>query len=173
MKIGVIVMALFGLLNAEWLSGFFDSTPTPYYTMSIDLSKAGNVVESDIRIDKKYSVEILLDLYSYTRMKAANKTSQASRDKYAQIQEKYFGGMGNSLPIFPIKLTIEKYGIHDMETVVDQVYYTNLRTTTSSRLIGEFKLQNGKYHVKVETVEDYPELAYLDVVVEIDYVRAK
>jgi hypothetical protein len=40
-------------------------------------------------------------------------------------------------------------------------------------LIDEFKLQNGKYHMKIETVENYPELEYLDVVVEIDYIRTK
>jgi len=86
--------------------------------------------------------------------------------------EKYFG-RDKPLPIFPIKLTVTKYEKNSTTTVVDKVYYTNSRTTTSSRFIDEFNLENGKYHIKIEVVESYPELAYLDVVVEIDYIRAK
>lgn len=165
-------MALMSCLHAGWFGDLFDSTPTPYYTMPIDLSMAGNVAETDIRIDKRYSVEILLDYYSYNRLSKEKKLKE-NRDKYAHIIEKYFG-RNEPLPIFPIKLTVLKYEKTGTSIVVDKIYYTHSRTTTSSRFIDEFKLQEGsKYHIKVEAVEGYPELAYLDVIVEIDYIRAK
>jgi 5-hydroxyisourate hydrolase-like protein (transthyretin family) len=170
-KTGVIIMALVSLLNAGWFRNLFDFTPTPYYTMPIDLSKAGNVAETDIRIDKKYSVEILLDYYSYFRLSKDKKQGE-NRDKYIYITNKYFG-RDKPLPVFPIKLTITKYEKNSTSVVVNKIYYTNSQTTTSSRLIDEFKLQNGKYHMKIETVENYQELEYLDVVVEIDYIRTK
>ena len=53
LKIGVITMALLSFLNAGWLGNLFDSMPTPYYTMPIDLSKAGNVAETDIRAESR------------------------------------------------------------------------------------------------------------------------
>jgi hypothetical protein len=53
-KTGVIIMALFGFLNAGWFSHLFDSTPTPPITVPIDLSKAGSKVEFDVRLPKKY-----------------------------------------------------------------------------------------------------------------------
>ena len=52
-KIGVITMALLSFLNAGWLGNLFDSMPTPYYTMPIDLCKAGNVAETDIRAESR------------------------------------------------------------------------------------------------------------------------
>lgn len=171
LKIGVITMALLSFLHAGWLGNLFDDTPTPYHTIPVDLSKLGNVAETDIRIDEKYSVEILLDYYSYHRL-SKEKKHGVNHDKYVYIMEKYFG-RDKPLPTFPIKLTITKYEKTGNNVVVDKIYYTNSRTTTSSRLIDEFNLENGKYHIKVETVENYPELADLDVVVEIDYIRAK
>ncbi len=172
LKIGVITMALMSFLNANWFTDLFDDTPTPYYTMPIDLSKAGNIVETNIRIDKQYSVEILLDYYSYSRLSKEKKLKE-NHDKYVHIMEKYFG-KNKPLPIFPIKLTVLKYEKTGTSIVVDKTYYTNSRTTTSSRLIDELKLQeDGKYHIKIETVKDYPELSYLDVIVEIDYIRTK
>ena len=165
-------MALMSFLHAGWLGNILGFTPTPYYTMPIDLSKAGNIAETDILIDKRYSVEILLVYYSYFRLSEEKKLKE-NHDKYVQIMKKYFG-RDEPLPIFSIKLTVLKYEKTGTSIVVDKIYHTHSRTTTSSRLIDEFKFEEGsKYHIKVETVEDYPELAYLDVVVEIDYIRAK
>ncbi len=159
-------MALLSFLNAGWLGNLFDSTPTPRYTMAIDLSKAGNIAETDIRIDEKYSVYVEL-YYDYRKQKI-------SGDRYGEIIDKYFG-RHKLFPIFPIKLTVLKYEKTGTTMVVDKIYYTNsLGRTYSSREIDEFKLQEGsKYHIKVETVEDYPELAELNVEVVIGYIKAK
>ena len=166
LKIGVITMVLLSFLNAGWLGNLFDSTPTPYYTMPIDLSKAGNIAETDIRIDEKYSVYVEL-YYDYRKQKI-------SGDRYGEIIDKYFG-RHKLFPIFPIKLTVLKYEEIGMSIVTDKTYYTNsLGRTYSSRGIDEFKLQEGaKYHIKVETIENYPELAELNVEVAIGYIKAK
>ena len=159
-------MALISFLNAGWFGNLFDSTPTPRYTMAIDLSKAGNVAETDIRIDEKYSVYV--ELYSdYEKQKI-------NLDRYRELKTKYFG-KDKPLPIFPVKLTVLKYEKTGASIVVDKIYYTNLLgRTTSSRGIDVFNLQEGsKYHIKVETVEDYPELAEFNVEVAIGYIKAK
>ncbi|WP_291750926.1 MULTISPECIES: DUF5625 family protein [unclassified Sulfuricurvum] len=159
-------MALMSFLHAGWFGDLFDSTPTPRHTMAIDLSKAGNVAETDIRIDEKYSVYVEL-YYDYRKQKIGG-------DRYGEIIEKYFG-RHKAFPIFPIKLTVLKYEKTGTSIVVDKIYYTNsLGRTYSSREINEFKLQEGaKYHIKVETVEDYPELAELNVEVAIGYYKTK
>ena len=54
LKIGIITMALFGFLQAGWLSDLFDNTPTPPITKFIDLSKSGSKVEFTTRIPKEY-----------------------------------------------------------------------------------------------------------------------
>jgi len=153
-------------LHAGWLSNLFDSTPTPYYAMPIDLSKAGNIAETDIRIDEKYSVYVEL-YYDYRKQKIGG-------DRYGEIIEKYFG-RHKAFPIFPIKLTVLKYEKTGTSIVVDKIYYTNsLGRSYSSRGIDKFKFQEGaKYHIKVETVEDYPELVELNVKVVIGYIKAK
>ena len=159
-------MALLSFLNAGWLGNLFDSTPTPRYTMPIDLSKAGNVAETDIRIDEKYSVYVDL-VYDHRKQKV-------NLARYSEISDKYFGRDRHALPIFPIKLTVMKHEKTGTSMVVDKIYYTNSRMSSSDRLIDEFELQKGsKYHIKVETVEDYPELAELNVEVAIGYIKAK
>ena len=166
LKIGVITMALLSFLNAGWLGDLFDSTPTPYYTMPIDLSKAGNIAETDIRIDEKYSVYVDL-VYDHRKQKI-------SLERYSEISDKYFGSDRHSLPIFPIKLTVLKYEKTGTTVVVDKIYYTNSRMSSSDRLIDEFNFQeDSKYHIKVETAENYPELAELNVEVAIGYIKAK
>lgn len=159
-------MALLSFLNAGWLGNLLGFTPTPYYKMPIDLSKAGNVAETDIRIDEKYSVYVEL-YYDYRKQKI-------SGDRYGEIIDKYFG-RHKLFPIFPIKLTVLKYEKTGTTMVVDKIYYTNsLGRSYSSRLIDDFKLQEGgKYRIKIETVEDYPELAELSVEVVIGYIKAK
>jgi hypothetical protein len=167
LRIGVITMALMSFLHAGWLGNLFDSTPTPRYTMPIDLSKAGNVAETDIRIDEKYSV--------YVELYHDHRKQKITTDRYRELKNKYFGSDRHSLPVFPIKVTVMKYEKTGNSMVVDKIYYTNsLGRTTSSRLIDEFKLQkDSKYHIKVETVENYPELAELNVEVAIGYYKTK
>lgn len=159
-------MMSMSFLHAGWFGDLFDFTPTPYYTMPIDLSKAGNVSETDIRIDEKHYIYVEL-YYDYRKQKI-------SGDRYGEIIDKYFG-RHKLFPIFPIKLTVLKYEEIGMSIVTDKIYYTNsLGRTYSSRGIDKFKLQEGsKCHVKVETVEDYPELADLNVEVVIGYIKAK
>lgn len=159
-------MALMSFLHAGWFGDLFDSTPTPRYTMPIELSKAGNVAETDIRIDEKHYVYVDL-VYDHRKQKV-------SLDRYRELKSKYFGSDRHSLPIFPIKLTVMKYEKTGASIVVDKIYYTNTRMSSSDRLIDEFILQEGaKYHIKVETVEDYPDLAELNVEVAIGYIKAK
>jgi len=160
-------MALMSFLHAGWLGNLLGFTPTPYYKMPIDLSKAGNVAETDIRIDEKYSVYVML---SYDPRK-----QKISRGRYGEISDKYFGDeIKPTLPIFPIKLTVMKYEKTGTAIIVDKTYYTNTQRASATRHVGEFKLQEGaKYHIKVETVEDYPELAELNVEVVIGYIKAK
>ncbi len=166
LRIGVITMALMSFLHAGWLGNLFDSTPTPRYTMPIDLSKAGNVAETDIRIDERYGVYVEL-FFDYRKQKI-------NLDRYRQIVDKYFGRDRHSLPIFPIKLTVLKYEKTGTSVVADKIYYTNMRTSDLDRRIDSFALQEGsKYHIKIETVEDYPELADLNVEVAIGYIKAK
>lgn len=160
-------MALMSFLHAGWLGNILGFTPTPYYKMPIDLSKAGNIAKTDIRIDKKYSVEVAL------RYDFRLQQDQFSRDKFKRIVEKYFRPTNGNFPVFPIKLTVINYDKTGENTMVNKIYYTDSWTSTSNRLIDEFNLKNGKYHFKIETVEDYPELADLAVVVEIDYIQAK
>lgn len=104
-----------------------------------------------------------------------HRKQKVNLDKYRQIVDKYFGSDRHSLPVFPIKITVMKYEKTGTSMVVDKIYYTNsLGRTTSSRLIDEFKLQkDSKYHIKVEAVENYPELAELNVEVAIGYYKAK
>lgn len=165
-RIGIITMTLISFLHAGWLGNLLDSTPTPYYTMPIDLSKAGNVAETDIRIDEKH--------YIYVELYYDHREQKISRERYQEISNKYFGRY-EPFPIFPIKLTVLKYEKTGTSVMADKIYYTNsLGRSYSSRGIDKFKLQEGsKYHIKVETVEDYPELAELNVEVVIGYIKAK
>lgn len=167
LKIGVITMALMSFLHAGWLGNLFDSTPTPRHTMAIDLSKAGNVAETDIRIDEKYSVYVDL-VYDHRKQKV-------SLERYSKISDKYFGDETKpTVPIFPIKLTVMKYEKNTTTVIVDKTYYTNTRRASGTRHIGEFKFQEGaKYHIKVEAVENYIELADLNVEVAIGYYKTK
>lgn len=166
LKIGVITMALMSFLHAGWLGDLFDSTPTPRHTMAIDLSKAGNIAETDIRIDEKYGVYV--ELYSDHRKQ------EISLNRYKELISKYFGDNRHSLPIFPIKLTVLKYEQTGTSVVVDKIYYTNIYRGFGGRRIDSFTFQEGaKYHIKVETVEDYPELAELNVEVAIGYIKTK
>ncbi|MDD3343657.1 MAG: DUF5625 family protein [Sulfurospirillaceae bacterium] len=159
-------MALLSFLNAGWLVDLFDSTSTPRYTMAIDLSKAGNVAETDIRIDEKYSV--------YVELYYDHREQKISRDRYGEISDKYFGRY-EPFPIFLVKLTVLKYEKNGTSIVANKIYYTSsLGRSYSSRGIDKFNLQEGsKYHIKVETVEDYPELAEFNVEVAIGYIKAK
>lgn len=159
-------MALLSFLHAGWLGNLLGFTPTPYYKMPIDLSKAGNVAETDIRIDEKY--------YTYVELYYDHRKQKISRDRYREINDKYFGRY-EPFPIFPIKLTVLKYEKNGTSIVVDKIYHTSsLGRSYSSRGIDKFKLQEGsKYRIKVETVEDYPELAELNVEVVIGYIKAK
>jgi hypothetical protein len=53
LKIGVITMALMSFLHAGWLTNLFDSMPTEPIRIPINLSKAGSVAETEVRVEEK------------------------------------------------------------------------------------------------------------------------
>ncbi|ACZ12024.1 hypothetical protein Sdel_0995 [Sulfurospirillum deleyianum DSM 6946] len=160
-------MALLSFLNAGWLGNLFDNTPTPYYTMPIDLSKTGNVAETDIRIDKEYRTGIALN-YDFRRQK-----NKMTRNEYNNIKV-FFGNSYTSGTAIPVKLKIEKIMDKNETTILNDIIIVdnNGGHELHSSLIKEIALSQGKYRIKVETTEDFSELSDLSVLVEIYYIRA-
>ncbi len=72
-------MALMSFLHAGWLSGWFDSTPTPPISIPIDLSEAESVAETEVRVEEKGAYYFSLEFLYTDEMKDGIRDSDVAR----------------------------------------------------------------------------------------------
>ena len=61
-KIGVILMALTTFSFSNWFTNLFDRTPTPPFSLPIDLSTAGSSIETEVRVKEDGWYDFMIDI---------------------------------------------------------------------------------------------------------------
>jgi hypothetical protein len=177
-KTGVIIMALFGFLNAGWFSHLFDSTPTPPITVPIDLSKAGSIVELKVRIKEKgtyyFTLEFLyanpkkfgwLDMDKAEKIVGLNGYNPSDGKQLSYCDYEYAKRtLGNLIDknydcdgtVIPIMLSVYKLNKdQSKKLILDKTYMTKGMGIGSgpSRDFEALRLDKGKYSIRVENIK--------------------
>ncbi len=179
-------MALMSFLHAGWLGDLFDSTPTPPISVPIDLSKAGSVVETEVRIDDDSHNYIFSLHFFYINPKEDGKVDAkkvlkfAGFNAYDPFNGKQIGygdyeqakrNLGDLIDetyncdgtVVPIQLTIYQLGENNSRTlVIDKSFfskgYNGGSGKYSSREFAAIDLAKGRYLVKVQSINGFVEL---------------
>ncbi|MGE3612528.1 MAG: DUF5625 family protein [Sulfurimonas sp.] len=178
LKIGVITMALMSFLHAGWLGDLFDNTPKPPIAVPIDMSKAGNTAEIVIRSDDSDKTRYFS---LYFVMGVPGQYQITSKDWL----EKFVGHgsiEGTRTPVMLIIYSLEK----DKESILFLNKTIEAGGTDSrgfklngqniiyaNRWIDAIKLPQGKYHIKLENLQDFPELKEIEIYFAIHGGRGK
>ncbi|MDR1614897.1 MAG: DUF5625 family protein [Campylobacteraceae bacterium] len=138
--------------------------PMPPYLLAIDLSKSGNVYETDIRIYDE-------GLYDFD-FKFIVKRSKEDGGADRAIVSSFTGNPHSNGTMIPVKLSIYKLNKDDeKERIIDDIYHTNGRNgSTSNSIIRRIKptiLNKGIYQVRLETLEDFEFLVGREIYLEI------
>lgn len=178
-------MALVSFLNAGWFSGWFDSTPTPPISIPIDLSKAGSVVETEVRVEEKGAYYFSLVFLYTDEMKDGIRDANIARkiigcngyqasngmqlrfcdyesakqDLGSLIDETY----NSDGTIIPIKLTLfQMLDDGTKKRISDKSYQT--RGDNGGwryHMMRDFEmiiLEKGKYSIRVENIKSISEM---------------
>ena len=173
-------MALLSFLNAGWLGNLFDSTPTEPIRLPIDLSKAGSVVEIEVRVTEYgayyFSLEFLYTdktkdgirdakiarkIAGYNAYRPSGEQSRhytlelAKQDSGSLIDETY-NLDGTTIPIRLTFSQIEKDGSRKL--IKDEIYQTRGAGSNLEREFEKFFLDKGKYSIRVENIEGISEM---------------
>jgi len=180
-KLGVIIMALSASLFGNWFTNLFDRTPIPPLHSPIDLSTAGSVVETEVRVEEDGWYDFMIDIpyengkvikgvkdvmlvrkiIGYNRYNPRTGEQLRSLD-YDYIYEK-FKKQGILIDkeytadgvIIPIRLIIN----NQKNIILDKVYQSKgYGNTKSYRTIIEMQLKKGKYNMRLENIKSIVEM---------------
>lgn len=177
LKTGVIIMALFSFLQANWFTDLFDDTPKPPIYVPIDMSKAGKVADFIIRSDdsEKYRV---FSLYFATRVDGKYYFHWNSWiykflghcPRYATEPQCY--NMKGT--VTPVKLTVYRLEkAKEPKLLFDKTKYTcgiegglfkinGQKGRYEERSLLMTELPKGKYRIKLENLKSFPELKKIE-----------
>jgi hypothetical protein len=178
LKIGVITMALMSFLHAGWFGDLFDRTPTPPIAIPINLSKSGSTAEIVIRSDDSDKIRVF-SLYFVIGKKG--------KDSYSRNHWIYeFVGRPGSGTVTPVKLTIYRIekdkeptlfyeGRIEVEDSSGSGLGINKREDIAymKRRIDSMYLSEGKYRIRLENLQDFPELKETEIYFAIHGGRGK
>lgn len=174
-------MALLSFLNAGWLSDLFDSTPTPPVYIPIDLSKKGNVAEMVIRSDDS-EVTRYFSLIFATRIDGKY---ELGIDHWIYRFLKIFDGNSIEGTKTPVRLTIyrlekEKEPVLLLDKTIEAVernggigILNGQKGSYWRRYIYSKELSQGYYRIKLENLQDFPELKDIDIFFGVHFGRGK
>ena len=148
-------------LHAGWLSDFFDSTPTPPFKVAVNLSKKGNVFETKISITEKRAYVLALH-FLYVDPKKDGGSDIKRLQKFIGNPVAYDAHTGTEIrtgtPI-PLRVSIVKWNTNKTSTLImDKNYLTKGRDGSIVRHIDILPLEEGKYIVRLESLENVDEL---------------
>lgn len=160
------VMSLMVVALFMGLSGcsFINSTPTPPLKMPIALYQAGSVAESDLEIEQDDRINFQLTFFVNDQ--------PGHRDRLRD----FWGRPGtNGVPV-PLKIRLIKYAVPKNIVVLDKTYSVSQRSRHAEKYFGKdiasLNIAEGKYRIRVETIEAFRQLADTRVQFAVYYVRA-
>ena len=177
-KIGVIVMALFGFLQAGWFANLFDSTPTPPIAVPIDLSKKGSTAEVVIRSDDS-------DKSRYFSIYFVVGVSGVIDKLHEHLSETFIGYGPRQGVITPVRLTIyrikkDKEPILFLDKTIEagESHFRGFelngqKVIYDDRYIYATELPEGKYRIRLKNLQDFPELKEIETYFAIHGGRGK
>lgn len=197
LKIGVITMAIFGFLYANWFGDLFDDTPTLPIEVPIDLTKPSKI-ETKVRIKDRESYYITLEFKLGVGLKDAKKVRKfvgynvyfpydgkpLRLVKYDFVKQdlarggiyvdKSYNPDGTTVPI---RMTIYKLGKNNTRKLfLDKMYMTKGCNGGGDGIMRNFAhllLDKGKYLFKIENLKGFPELKDNKIVFTIHPVYTK
>ena len=178
LKIGVITMALLSFLNANWFTDLFDDTPKPPIYVPIDMSKTGKVADFIIRSDDSEKTRYFSLVFA-TRV-------DGKYDFHWDSWIYKFLGHGSIEGIkTPARLTIYRLKKDEEPTLIfDKVIkaggtiggkgvLNKQKGNYSMRYIYSRKLPQGHYRIKLENLQNFPELKDINIFFGVHFGRGK
>lgn len=179
-------MALSTLSFSNWFTDLFDSTPTPPITLPIDLSTAGSVVETEVRVKEDGWYDFMIDI-PYENSKVVNGVRDSNIANKIIGYNRYNPRTGEQLRsldydylyeklkkqgilidknytadgvIIPIKLIIKQMiDSKNIKLIIDKVYQSKgYGNTKVYRAIVELQLKKGKYTMRLENINSIKEM---------------
>jgi len=144
---------------------FFNSTPTPPLKIPIALHQAGTVLETDVEIEQDDRI--------YLRLEFLVNDQPGDRDRLLTFLGKGRDRIGTPIPL---KVKIIRYVASEESVFLEKTY-----TTTAPMIIGEdffdrtiaeLSIPSGRYRVRLETLEAFPQLSDTPVQFRLGYIRA-
>jgi hypothetical protein len=140
--------------------------PMPPYQLTVDLSKKGNIYDTEIRIYDEGTYEFQFKFI----VKRYEEDKGMDRDKMWE----FLGDQRTSGTIVPVKLGIYKLSDNKKERIIDDIYNTNgMAYYALIRTIKVASLDKGIYQIRLETLEDFEFLVSREIYLEIRQFKRK
>ena len=131
------------------------------------LHKAGSTIEADFEIEQDDSVSLTLWFF-------VNKERE-DRDRLMD----FVGDISYPLPrgvVVPLKVKLIKYIDITELIILNKIYATSgihaIAENELERLVDELRIKSGKYRIRLETINEFPQLSHAKVEFELNYIRA-
>lgn len=135
----------------------------------IALHKAGSVAEADFEIAQDDGIELLL-FFSVNDQSDNRKHLREFLDNEPRV------GNAEGIPV-PLKVKLVKYTDTIESVVLDKTYVTTRRVWVGQNLlirqVDTMPIKSGRYRIRLETIEAFPQLSNTKVQLEIYYFRRK
>jgi len=169
-KIWIITMALVSFLHAGWFDDLFGFNSTPPFKVDINMSKAGNIAEKEFKIKKEQYYTMSFTFYTKDKVEYLKMLDFLAGTRHVGIKKR------SAIPI-PIKITILKTDKKKKYIILKSQYITNNISSWNgkkiSRNISNVYLKKGIYKMKVESLEDFPELKNINMSLIVKKIRTK
>ncbi|SJM93437.1 DUF5625 family protein [Crenothrix polyspora] len=136
----------------------------------IALHKAGNVIETDFKIEQDDKISLKLRFFVNDQ--------PGDRNRLLDFLGRE-AGIGFSVPqtvTVPLKIKIIKYTDVKKSVILNKTYTTtglvSSGETTLDRLIDKLSITSGNYRIRIETIKDFPQLIDTKVQFKLYYIRA-
>lgn len=173
-------MTLLSFLHAGWFGNLFDRTPTEPICIPIDLSKAGNAVETEVRVEEKGAYYFTLEFLYTDEIKngirdskiarkiagynAYRPSGEQSRHYTLELAKKDSGGLidetynldGITISLRLTFSKIEKDGSRKL--IKDERYQTRGSGSNLEREFEKLMLEKGKYSIRIENINGVLEM---------------
>ncbi|EGW22060.1 DUF5625 family protein [Methylobacter tundripaludum] len=152
---------LSGLLMCLTGCTFFDNT---IIKMPIALHQAGSVAEADFEIAQDDRVTLQLRFF----------VNDQPDDRKRLLA--FLGGFGETKTSIPIKVRITKHispkeDLAILEKTYPATKLAGYGAKELNRLIDDLTIKSGKYRIRLETIEEFPELSNTKVEFGMYYIR--
>ncbi|MDD5273918.1 MAG: DUF5625 family protein [Methylovulum sp.] len=159
-----IRLIVWGMFISLFGCSYFDSTPTPPIKIPIALHQAGSVAEADIEIEQDDGITFLLVFFINDQ--------PGHRDHLLD----FLGRSRKDGAEVPLKIRVTKYATPKNSVILDRTYLLNqgfgVAAKYFDKTIDSLNISAGKYRIRIETIEAFPQLLDTQVQLAIYYVRA-